>query len=122
MEEYEIYKNAELIEIKINDRTVLARPDIDLNQESEVAGTIMTNLERMQHGYAPVDAEGNPIQLHHVFQEDDGVLAMLTGSEHQGNASILNTPGKARTISDSEFAKQKKEIWKGFAKIFEEAM
>jgi hypothetical protein len=56
--------------------------------------------------------------LHHINQEVDGTLAILAGSEHQVNASILDTVGKEgvhKILSDYEWAKIRSVFWKSFA-------
>lgn len=115
MDEYRIYKNAGLTAKMLNGRISLVR-DIDLSYESDLAGKTVTNLERMLQGYAPIDpVTGKPYQLHHINQNADGTLAILTEIEHQGNSSILNKPGDAKEISDAAWAKQRKAYWKAFA-------
>ena len=116
-EEYELYKNAGLREMVVDGRTMLVR-DIDLTYQSELGGQMVTNLERMQMGYAPIDpATGLSYQLHHVNQEIDGALAILTTAEHQGNATLLNTVGKegVHSVLGSTWDTQRKAIWQAFA-------
>lgn len=62
-------------------RETLLRSDIDWDAVDEYG---RTNLERAQDGFAPLDARGNSIELHHVQQRNDGVLAELTAQEHRG--------------------------------------
>lgn len=115
MKEYQIYKDAGLKAKIINGKISLVR-DIDLNYESNLAGKTVTNLERMQQGYAPINpATGEYYQLHHINQNADGTLAILTELEHQGNSSILNKPGVAKEISEAAWTKQRKDYWKAFA-------
>lgn len=126
-DEYEIYKNAGLKFQRVGRRNALVREDIDLNLKSlKPDGTEITNLERMQNGLPPMykDAEGKlqSYQLHHINQDEKGTLAILKGEEHQGNASILNTAGKAKDISSAEWASQKKAFWKAFAELCIKAM
>ncbi|MBP3371580.1 MAG: HNH/ENDO VII family nuclease [Clostridia bacterium] len=115
MDEYQVYRNAGLYAQNINGQMTLAR-DIDLNYESTLGGRTVTNLERMQEGYAPVDpVTGKVYQLHHVGQRSDGALAILTETEHQGNASILNIAGKASEIDRTAFTAFRRQFWKDFA-------
>ena len=96
----------------VNGKTALVQ-DIDLNFVSELPdGTVVTNLQRMQKGYAPLDpATGKYYQLHHIGQKADGTLAILKESEHQGNSSILNFAGKDSEINRTAFNKTRKEFW-----------
>lgn len=119
MEEYQIYKDAGLKAGMVDGKLSLIR-DIDLAYESNLDGKTVTNLERMQLGRPPIDpVTGNAYQLHHVNQEVDGTLAILTGTEHQGNASILNMigkPGVHSELSNTAWANQREAYWEAFAK------
>ncbi|MGX8706687.1 MAG: HNH/ENDO VII family nuclease, partial [bacterium] len=119
-EEADIYQKANLREMKVNGRTMLVRTDINLDYRSELGGEMVTNLERMRAGYAPIDAmTGQKIQLHHVNQEPHGVLAMLTEAEHQGNAMILNREGKegVQRLLGNSWNTERKNIWRAFAEL-----
>lgn len=113
IEEYNVYEKAGLKPVMVNGKTALVQ-DIDLNFKSELPdGTVVTNLQRMQKGYAPLDpATGKYYQLHHVGQKADGTLAILKEAEHQGNSSILNFADKDSEINRTAFNKTRKEFWK----------
>lgn len=116
MKEYSVYKEAGLKPVIVNGRVALVQ-DIDLNYVSELPdGTKVTNLERMQSGFAPIEpATGKAYQLHHIGQKADGtlaVLAVLTEDQHLGNSTILNIAGKASEIDRSGFGNTRKEFWK----------
>lgn len=112
MDEYLIYKEAGLKAVMVNGRTALVQ-NIDLNYMSELPdGTMVTNLVRMQRGYAPIDpVTQKAYQLHHIGQKVDGTLAVLTEPQHLGNSAILNITGKESEIVRSEFAKIRKDFW-----------
>ena len=114
--EYEVYKNAGLYTKMVNGKLALVR-NIDLNYVSELPnGEKVTNLVRMQKGYAPLDpATGKAYQLHHINQDPNGTLAILTEAEHQGNSSILNLFGKESEIDRKAFNKIREEFWKKYA-------
>lgn len=117
MEEYELYKKVGLEAKMVNGKLGLIR-GIDLKYKSTLAGKTVTNLERMKKGYAPMDPTGKSYQLHHINQEIDGTLAILTEKEHLGNSLILNTAGKPGVhskLSESVWKKQRNEFWKSFA-------
>lgn len=118
IEEYNVYKAAGLKPAMINGKTALVQ-DIDLNFVSELPdGTVVTNLERMQKGYAPLDpATEKAYQLHHIGQKSDGTLAILKEAEHQGNSSILNIAGKDSEIDRYAFAKTRTEFWQYLGNI-----
>ena len=118
MEEYEVYKKAGLVSKEVNGKVALVR-DIDLNYVSKLGGKKVTNLERMLNGYAPLDpATGKAYQLHHIGQKSDAALAILTEAEHQGNAAILNIPGKTSEIDREAFNLVRQEFCKSYASIF----
>ena len=118
MDEYLVYKNAGLKPVMVNGKTALIQ-NIDLNYVSNLPdGTEVTNLVRMQKGYAPLDpTTGKAYQLHHIGQKADGTLAVLTESQHQGNSAILNIFGKDSEIIRSEFSNTRKEFWKYLGKF-----
>lgn len=113
MKEYLVYKEAGLKPVIVNGRVALVQ-DIDLDYVSELSdGTKVTNLERMQSGFAPIEpATGKAYQLHHIGQKADGTLAVLTEDQHLGNSTILNIAGKASEIDRSGFGNTRKEFWK----------
>ena len=113
MKEYSVYKEAGLKPVIVNGRVALVQ-DIDLNYVSELPdGTKVTNLERMQSGFAPIEpATGKAYQLHHIGQKADGTLAVLTEDQHLGNSTILNIAGKASEIDRPGFGNTRKEFWK----------
>lgn len=92
-EEYEIYKKAGLQEVEIGEKKTLIRNDIDWNQTDEKG---RTNEERIKRGLAPLDKDGNSIELHHIGQHADSSLAELTFKEHRGdgNDTILHDKKK----------------------------
>ncbi len=90
MEEYEVYKNADLHEVVIDGKPCLAK-DINLDYVDPKTG--LTNRELMEKGRSPIDEKtGEKIELHHIGQEFDSPLAELCeNSEHgDGKDSILH--------------------------------
>nr|WP_315538882.1 HNH/ENDO VII family nuclease [uncultured Haemophilus sp.] len=120
-EEKEIYENADLTPKEVNGRDALTKNDIDLKQEDDFG---RTNLERMKQGLAPLDKDGNPIELHHVGQKMDSPLAELTRDEHRGkgNDTILHNKQKESEINREDFAKERAEHWKARAEQLESEM
>lgn len=81
MKQYEILKNASLIEVEINGRKCLIKENIDLDYTDEDG---ISNRERMERGLAPLDSKtGKPIELHHLGQKADSPLVELTEEEHR---------------------------------------
>lgn len=122
--EYEIYRDAGLRTQMVNGKLALVR-DIDLNYKSSLPdGTEVTNLQRMQRGYAPLDpATGKAYQLHHINQDPNGTLAILKEAEHQGNSSILNNPDIVESKIDRDaFSKIRKDFWTDLGNQFAAAL
>lgn len=91
MNQYEIYKNADLHEEIINGKHCLCK-NIDMDYVDPKTG--LTNRELMEKGRAPIDSKtGEKIELHHMGQDPDGPFAELDeNSEHgDGNYKILHT-------------------------------
>lgn len=120
-EEKEIYENADLTPKEVNERDALTKNDIDLKQEDDFG---RTNLERMEQGLAPLDKDGNPIELHHVGQKMDSPLAELTRDEHRGkgNDTVLHNKQKESEINREDFAKERAEHWKARAEQIKSEM
>lgn len=116
MDQYEIIKNAGIKSKIVNGKIALVR-DIDLTYVDEFG---MTNLERMQQGLAALDPEtGLAYELHHIGQNQDSTLAILTQAEHRakGNYNIWHTLEGASKIDRDVFATQREAFWKSMAKI-----
>lgn len=115
MEEFEVFKDAGLKSIIVNGKPSLVRNDIDLNLIDEYG---RTNLVRMQSGLSPLDATGNSFELHHIGQNADATLAILTQSEH--DSAVLHGFKAISEIDRTAFATQRSHFWKTMAKLLEE--
>lgn len=117
MEQYEICKSAGLTAKMVNGKTALIRK-IDLNYIDDLTGK--TNLQLMQDGYAPLDPTGKKYQLHHIGQNNDSPLAILTQTEHtgKGNDSIWHilTEGFENPSSQSGWTSIREQFWKDYAR------
>lgn len=116
--EASIYENANLEPAVVNGNDALIRTDIDYDQKDAFG---RTNLDRMKLGLAPLDAEGKPIELHHIGQKPDSPLAELTCSEHRGkgNDNVLHDKLKESEINREDFNKERQEYWKARAEQVE---
>lgn len=113
-EEYEVFKTANLNSYMINGKTALIRSDIDLNLVDEFG---RTNLRRMELGLSPLDANGASFELHHIGQEADATLAVLTQVEHD-NAALHGFKAISE-IDRKVFATQRRNFWKTMATVLE---
>lgn len=108
--EYEIYKNAGLVEAEIDGKKCLIRNDIDWDQKDAMG---RTNKERAEQGLSPINKDGKVIELHHIGQHADSPLAELTQEEHRGkgNDSILHDKTKESEIDRQAFANERSDHW-----------
>ncbi len=113
-EEYEVFKTAGLKAHMVNGKTALIRNDIDLMRVDEWG---RTNLQRMKLGLSPLDSSGNYYELHHIGQEADATLAILTKAEHDNAA--LHGFKVISEIDRKAFAVQRANFWKTMSTIFE---
>lgn len=116
--EYGVYKHADLKEGSINGRSCLQR-EIDPNFKDDFG---RTNVERMQRGLSPYDAEsGEKLELHHMGQRADSPFAELRENiDHgDGNHHVLHDlkteswrhdPGRV-----ADYANQRTDYWKARA-------
>lgn len=112
MEEYNIYKKAGLLPKKVGKNWAYTRP-IDWKH---VDNKGRTNAERvLSYGLNPLDDSGVPYELHHIGQQSDSPLAILTKKEHMqdGNNKKLHwREGESEVDHDSDWDKQKRNFWK----------
>lgn len=109
-QEYEIYKNAGLVEAEIDGKKCLIRNDIDWNRKDAFG---RTNKERSEQGLSPLNKDGKPIELHHIGQHVDSPLAELTQEEHRGkgNDGILHNKNVNSEIDRTAFANERSQHW-----------
>lgn len=116
-EQYEICKNAGLNPQMVNGNTALVR-SIDLNYVDDLG---RTNLQRMQQGLAALAPDGSSYQLHHIGQQADSTLAILTQAEHMqgGNFNIwhlFDGPTQVHGAGNT-WAAQREAFWKNLAAL-----
>ena len=115
VDEYTVFKNANLTPFSINGQTALIRTDINPYQTDEFG---VTNLERMLNGKAPLSSTGETFELHHIGQNNDGVLSILTSSEH--DSSALHGFKAISEIDRAEFAKVRSQFWKTMGQLLQD--
>ena len=116
MEQYDICRNAGLSPQMVNGKTALVR-SVDPDFVDELG---RTNLQRMQQGLAALDpTTGQAYQLHHIGQNPNSTLAILTEAEHMqgGNNLIWHELEGASRIDRVAFKTQRESFWKSFAEI-----
>lgn len=72
-----------------------------------------TNLELMQSGRAPIGSDGNPINLHHMTQMQDGPIAEMTQTFHKTNSKVIhvNTNEIPSGINRTQFNSWRRTYW-----------
>ncbi len=120
MKEYEVFKDAGLKTMMVDGKTALVQ-SIDLNYVDEATGK--TNLQLMQQGNAPIDpVTEKPYELHHIGQQKDSPLAVLTWEQHRGKGNMkvlhefLDRVGTENPSSLSGWGSQKADFWMDMAK------
>ncbi|MBQ8524786.1 MAG: hypothetical protein IJ457_09210 [Clostridia bacterium] len=83
-DEYTVFKQAGLQAELLGGNLSLVRTDIDLYNVVDEYGR--NNFTRMSKGLNPIDGSGNTFQWHHIGQQNDATLALLTASEHDAGA------------------------------------
>jgi len=66
-----------------------------------------SNCERIIKGNAPIGHDGMPIQLHHMKQQNDGVIVELMATEHRQDFAVLH-----RYINTSEIDRKAWNTWR----------
>ncbi len=116
VDEYAVFKNANLTPFSINGKTALIRTDINPFQTDEFG---VSNLDKMLKGRAPISANGETFELHHIGQSNDGILAILTTSEHDNVA--LHGFKAISEIDRVEFGKTvRPEFWKTMGRLLQD--
>lgn len=121
MDEAELYIEAGLKEMHVNEKVALTQPRIDPKyvmpewwvKEYGESWRGWTNADLMGEGYPPHDEKGDPYELHHIGQFSDSPLAELTWHQHHedGNFAILHTFDDYSDIERSKFTKEKSLYW-----------
>lgn len=120
VEEFKVFQEAGLKAQMINGKLALVRKDIDLYNIVDEMGR--NNLARMQEGLSPIgiDDAGNVFkyELHHIGQESDATLAILTTNEH--DIPVLHGFKDVSEIDRKSFDVVRKHFWKTMAEYLTE--
>ena len=109
-------------EVRDVSRRVYQRGDIDIDYFDENTG--LTNLERMKIGKPPIGSDGNPIQLHHITQQEAGSMVEILEVTHQQYYSQLHgLVGKGESfrnnpILEKQYNNFRSKYWKWRYKQF----
>ncbi len=114
MDEYQAFKNANLKPAVVGNKTALIKTDIDLTR---VDAKGRTNLERMKQGLAPQDSNGVSYELHHVGQQKDGTLAIMSQVEHDSPAIHGFLQKTEAHAAGTNWDAERQAFWKAFAEL-----
>ena len=124
-EEFRHYQEQDLRSYRINNRFVLMKLPTSRELTTPLSEGI-TNAQRLSKGQSLLDIRTEEsYELHHVLQEKEGVLALLSREAHRGLANFAKLhkrtgPGvhnKGTGLTSSEWERQKREVFKGIAKL-----
>lgn len=120
MEEYNLYKEFGLKAVNINGTLAYVQPEtIDFSLTDQFG---RTNRDLIKNGLSPVDKYGAPYELHHVGQNPDSPLAILTQAQHRGKGHFstlhYNTGSSESEIEREVFEKAKDVFWMEYLKMF----
>lgn len=71
-----------------------------------------TNFYRMQQGLAPIGFDDQPINLHHMKQQKDGLLVETTSTDHKKHHELLHRYTNTSEIDRDSFNEFRKTYWK----------
>jgi len=84
-----------------------------------------TNIQRMKSGLAPIGPDGKSVNLHHVTQDPDGVIAELSATYHKQQHGELHTflkPGEGSRINRELFDSWRTSYWRSRGASIEAAL
>ena len=113
--EKELLKNAKYVEVY--GKVVAKRNDIFDPYYRDALGR--TNIERMKQGLAPIGVDGKSVELHHLKQEDDGIIVEVLSSEHKSYYKELHRYKSQSEIDREDFNRWKMRYWRKRAEDFE---
>ncbi|QHT52753.1 filamentous hemagglutinin N-terminal domain-containing protein [Serratia liquefaciens] len=104
--------------IQFNGNKVYQRNDLFDPNAVDARGR--SNIQRMEKGLAPLDANGNSVNLHHMLQRQDGPIAEVTQAFHKENHGVIhiNDNSIPSGINRTEFDKWRSNYWKERAQAF----
>ncbi len=92
--------------------------NINLKLKTKLKGELKprTNYERMKDGNAPIGPDGQPMEMHHIFQKEPGTHVVLPDSVHSGNYGKLHKKidksFRKNEIRDKQYNGFRKHAWK----------
>ncbi len=100
--------------------TVVRHNNIRVVQRNQLFLNNQNNINLMKQGKPPVGTDGEPIQLHHMKQQNKGVIVeVLAKDEHKKEYKRLHRYTNKSEIDRSKFNSFRIAYWKERAKEFQ---
>lgn len=107
--------NVEQKLVKAGTKTFIAGRKIVINKKIFKKDTRdalgRSNCQRMSEGLSPIGIDGEPISLHHLHQENNGVLIEMLDSEHRYHSRELHSYRSESEIDRRGFNNWKRNYW-----------
>lgn len=105
------------IKIRFADNDFIKRNELFDPKKTDGAGR--SNVERMRDGLAPIGKDGQPINLHHMKQQNNGVIVEASHTEHKNNSGSWHRYSRISEIERDKFNyRTRPAYWKERAKDF----
>lgn len=105
------------IKIRFDGNDFIKRNELFDPKKTDGAGR--SNVERMREGLAPLGKDGNPISLHHMKQQNNGVIVEASHTEHKNNSGSWHRYSRISEIDRDKFNyRTRPAYWKERAKDF----
>lgn len=112
--EMEIVNSGKIV--KFGDTDFVKRNELFDPKKTDGAGR--SNVERMKEGLAPLGKDGQPINLHHMKQQNNGVIVEASHTEHKNNSGSWHRYSRISEIDRDEFNRSRTAYWKERSKDF----
>lgn len=105
------------LKIKFAGNDFIKRDELFDPKETDGAGR--SNVERMREGLAPLGKDGHPINLHHMKQQNNGVIVEASHTEHKNNSGSWHRYSRISEIDREKFNYRiRPAYWKERSKDF----
>jgi hypothetical protein len=105
------------LKIKFAGNDFIKRDELFYPKKTDGAGR--SNVERMREGLAPLGKDGNPINLHHMKQQNNGIIVEASHTEHKDNSGSWHRYSRISEIDREKFNyRTRPAYWKERSKDF----
>ncbi len=116
-QEANLYIQYRLKEHRLGDAWCFLPEDLDLEYKDKKG---RTNAQRLMKKKPPKDSNGKSYEVHHIGQDPDAPLAVLTWQQHHGKGidAVLHNKKADSRINRNTFSTQKRKMWEEIYKLF----